>query len=348
MPEILNFNDVLKISGTTKRHLLLGNGFSIAWKPNIFQYGSLIEQADFSSLSADYKTIFGILKTQDFEQVIKALRDASLLVQVYKTSDPKLSEQLSKDSELLKDILVKTIASHHPNYPSEIQEKEYHACKTFLSNFINGHIFTFNYDLLLYWVLMHGETSKHSIPCDDGFRKAGPEEDYVIWDSYNTQNVYYLHGALHLFDKGAELEKFTWINTGIKLMDQVRSALNENKYPLVVTEGSSEQKLTRIMHSGYLHKGLRSFESVGGDLFIYGHSLTDNDDHFINLIPSSNINRLFVSIHDPTAPNKHNSKFNKLNELVIIRRQIIKKFKKSKKIELEIYYYDADSANVWR
>lgn len=348
MPEIINFNDALKISGETKKNLLLGNGFSIAWKPNIFQYGSLIERADFSGLSADYKTIFGILKTQDFEQVIKALRDSSLLVQVYKTSDPKLSEQLKKDSELLKNILVKTIANHHPDYPSEIQEKEYQSCKSFLSNFINGRIYTLNYDLLLYWVLMHGETSKQSIPCDDGFRKADLEEDYVIWESYNTQNIYYLHGALHLFDKGAELEKFTWINTGVKLMDQIRSALDENKYPLVVTEGSSEQKLTRIMHSGYLHKGLRSFESIGGDLFIYGHSLTEHDYHFINLIPSSNISRLFVSIHDPTVPNIHNSKFNKINELVIKRREIMEKNKRSKKRELEIYYYDAASANVWR
>ena len=32
----------------SKRHLLLGNGFSIALRPNIFQYGKLYEQADFS------------------------------------------------------------------------------------------------------------------------------------------------------------------------------------------------------------------------------------------------------------------------------------------------------------
>lgn len=33
----------------SKRHLLLGNGFSIACRADIFHYGSLYDQADFSA-----------------------------------------------------------------------------------------------------------------------------------------------------------------------------------------------------------------------------------------------------------------------------------------------------------
>lgn len=58
-----------------KRHLLLGNGFSIALRPEIFQYRKLYEQADFSKLSPAAKRAFKELDTQDFERVIKALRD---------------------------------------------------------------------------------------------------------------------------------------------------------------------------------------------------------------------------------------------------------------------------------
>jgi hypothetical protein len=45
----------------SKRHLLLGNGFSIALRPNIFQYGKLYEQADFSKLSPTAKLAFEAL-----------------------------------------------------------------------------------------------------------------------------------------------------------------------------------------------------------------------------------------------------------------------------------------------
>jgi len=47
---LLTFQQALdKAAGYSKRHLLLGNGFSIALKPDIFSYGSLYENADFSA-----------------------------------------------------------------------------------------------------------------------------------------------------------------------------------------------------------------------------------------------------------------------------------------------------------
>jgi len=66
----------------TKRHLLLGNGFSIACRPDIFVYGKLFDQADFSKLSSSAKKAFNALETQDFEKVIKALRDAKAILAV--------------------------------------------------------------------------------------------------------------------------------------------------------------------------------------------------------------------------------------------------------------------------
>jgi hypothetical protein len=60
---------------------------------------------------------------------------------------------------------------------------------------------------------------------DDGFRK-DPDDwdaDYVMWhgESHaNSQNVHYLHGAMHLYDAGWHLQKYTWVNTGEALVDQ--------------------------------------------------------------------------------------------------------------------------------
>ena len=63
-------------SNAKKKHLLLGNGFSIALKPDIFSYTSLYENADFSGV-LKVKRIFEALDTQDFEIVIKYLQDAA-------------------------------------------------------------------------------------------------------------------------------------------------------------------------------------------------------------------------------------------------------------------------------
>ena len=122
--------------------------------------------------------------------------------------------------------------------------------------------------------------------------------DTVVWDNGGTsQSVHYLHGALHLFDAGNELQKFTWTKTGIKLLDQIRGALNAGLLPLFVAEGTSNDKLTKINHSGYLSRARRSFANIGGSLFIHGHSLSDNDDHIIGLIPETKVNKLFDQPH---------------------------------------------------
>jgi Domain of unknown function (DUF4917) len=63
------------------------------------------------------------------------------------------------------------------------------------------------------------------------------------------------------------------------IVEQIRAALDEEKYPLFVAEGTSASKKARILHSGYLHKAHRSLESccgpAGNAIVIYGHSLAD-------------------------------------------------------------------------
>jgi len=49
--EILTFEQALDNSANQRhRHLLLGNGFSIACRPDIFVYGRLLEKANFDSV----------------------------------------------------------------------------------------------------------------------------------------------------------------------------------------------------------------------------------------------------------------------------------------------------------
>jgi hypothetical protein len=116
----VSFEDAWKIiDGSRNKHLLLGNGFSIALKPNIFSYGSLFENADFSS-APHVKALFDALGTQDFEIAIRHLKDAETVVNIYR---PDLSEPLQKfekDADLIKDALVSAIAKRHPDRPHDM------------------------------------------------------------------------------------------------------------------------------------------------------------------------------------------------------------------------------------
>ena len=252
---------------------------------------------------------------------METLQRAAKLAPVYGFDQARMSEH----AELLKEVLVQAIAGRHPSRPSEISEDQYRNCRAFLAEFIGanrakpGRIFSLNYDLLLYWAVLHdifdidwgvGETSVNpdqELGNDDGFR--APEDDfdadYVAWEQYEAskgQTITFLHGALHLYQRGSELAKLCWERSGNKpLMDQIRLALDQNRFPLFVSEGDTEQKLSRINRSAYLAKGLRSFaqccKTKPNSLFVIGHSLADNDEHVLRRIRKGGCGRMFVSIH---------------------------------------------------
>jgi hypothetical protein len=337
---VMSFDEAISESRNhTKRHVLLGNGFSIACRPNIFVYGRLFEQADFSALSPAAKEAFGALSTQDFEHVIQALRDASKLVKLYKGISADVNKKMKEDAEGLKNVLVNTIAASHPDMPSDVSDDEYSACRKFLSNFHTTY--TLNYDLLLYWAQMHVEEGEKP-SSDDGFRKPDGdfEAHYVTWEPHQSheQNTWFLHGALHVFDAGTEVQKYTWINTGVRLIEQIRDALRRDYFPLFVAEGTSREKQARIRHSDYLAKAYRSFCEIGGCLFIYGHSLAENDEHFLRRIEKGKISHLYVGIYGD--PNSNDNKR-------IMRRANHMSVERGNKRPLKVSFYDSQTAHVW-
>src|SRR5882757_2035948 len=181
--KFLAFNQALQQGNSYgKKHLLLGNGFSIACKPDIFAYGSLFEEAK-KTMSKELAAIFAAMGTQDFEEVIRALQHAAVIVGVYRPKFMRTKNLLLADAEKLKTDLIQAVAGRHPARPNDIADDRYSACRAFLSNFVGegagGKIYTMNYDLLLYWALMHEEEAPAELIAlshDDGFRK--DQEDY--------------------------------------------------------------------------------------------------------------------------------------------------------------------------
>lgn len=349
--DVISFDEALRISKkeSDNAEVLLGNGFSMAWRSDVFGYSALLERADFNKLSPNAKRVFDSLDTKDFELVMRALRSSSDILEIYDNGSDT-SKIMSKDADGLREILVQAIADSHPELPSDVSPESYQYCKAFLNNF--SCIYTLNYDLLLYWTIMQNQLPpKFERKMDDGFRNPGvlqnQEVEYVTWQVTNSykQNVFYLHGALHIVDSGANLKKFTWNKTNIKLIDQIQSTLQNNDFPLFVAEGKSEEKLAKIKHSDMLTAGYRRFSVAQDPLFIYGHSLAENDSHILNLIPESRVQYVFISLYgDPDSAN---------NQIIVSRAEKMKDDRQLVKAnkhwlnDLIIYYYDAVSARVW-
>lgn len=353
MDRLITFQDAISETAEVTRHLLLGNGFSIACFPNIFTYGSLFDQANFDT-NPRLKKLFEALEVNDFEHVIRVVEGASRVMQCYISNGPQIAGTMVSDAKELKDILIQTLVRHHPNNPGVVSDEKFGHCRRFLSYFVGpdndkGRIYTLNYDLLLYWAVMHSEPdgcAQFELAKNDGFgRDEDTEEDYVDWmgeGSARDQRIHYLHGALHLFDAGHELSKYTWINTGVTIIEQVRDAMNLGKFPLFVSEGESNKKLARIKHSAYLYHSYKSFSTNLGfkrnALFVFGHSLDDNDMHILKKISKGKISRMYVSLHGEFDSSNNKIIRSKANSLASGR---------SASNPLEIVFYDAKSAYVW-
>ncbi len=349
----VSFQDALATTENYKRHLLLGNGFSISLFPQCFTYGSLLEGTDFSS-SPELRSVFYVLGTKDFEIVIHALNQSSMILPIYNV-DSDLVEKLKNHAQITKESLVQAIAGKHPERPAEISKVQYRACRAFLRHFIGndrknlrGCIYTLNYDLLLYWAMLHEfEEEDFRLECDDGFRNPEdePDAEYVSWDGENSisQTVHYLHGALHLFDNGHELQKLCWKRSGgDPLIDQIRKALDDNKFPLYVSEGNSLSKYTRIRHTDYLHKALRSFRAnckiQNACLFIFGHSLAENDSHILKQIKKGKIKSIYISLYGDQNSDSNKQIVRRAEKIVSSRRA---------NAALELTFFSAESAKVW-
>lgn len=340
MLELLDFPGALERSHDYPglRHVLLGNGFSIACRPECFRYGALLDKATFDGASMEIQRVFDLIGTSDFERIIKLLQLSAALCDLYESSDHDLTSRLRADAEVVRESLAQVLAARHPELPFDITDEEYGAATAFLSHFTR--IYSLNYDMLLYWTIMKG--FEPPVARNDGF--GDPDDDdapYVVWQPYvryREQRVFYLHGGLYLYDKGTELTKITWSRTQVPLVDQIRDALGDGRFPLIVTEGQSAEKVTKILHNAYLNHAIRSFAMIGGTLFMYGLSLAETDEHLLRRIVDGEIQAIFVSIFGDPASSENIEIASRAENLAIER---------DPGRPLAVHFFDAASAQAW-
>ena len=143
----------------------MGNGFSISYNPSIFSYNALSSFID-STNDKDLKTLFHVIKTSNFEQIMKEIDLFIKLIEAF-DNQSDIKERLKVLSDKLKTLLIEAVENSHPEHVFSIPQNKIDSCSDFLKYFTEskGKIFSTNYDLLLYWVLMRSNNQN----CIDGF-----------------------------------------------------------------------------------------------------------------------------------------------------------------------------------
>jgi hypothetical protein len=341
--KILTYRDVLDELPDTK-HLLLGNGFSIACD-SVFSYPNLYIFAEQNGLADHVRAVFQHFGTNNFEGIMRLLEDAQWIAQHYglEPQDSKVSS-MAYDLQSIKKALLSAIAKTHLPFPKSIVEERKDRCVDFLAPYKN--VFTTNYDLLLYWVAMHGSKS---LQRQDGFRSApeDPTAEYLVFHEHikGNKGILFLHGALHIYVVDGEVRKHSWIRSDTRLIELVKRGLDRGEYPLFVAEGDSNKKLEQIQRSGYLSYCLGKLERIEQALVIHGLSLGESDQHIVNVLSDdSELERVYIGLHED-FDSVSSKQIRNTASRMIKRRNKNRRLAKFK--ELAVRYYDSKTARVW-
>ena len=149
--------------------IILGNGASIAFCPESFQYKSLFQQAiSLKHINESLQEIFQKVApgNYDFERVLYQLWMADFVNT--KLGIPESHRKTVRNEYLrVRNALIKTVKEVHPAQ-SEISE-----ALTRAGEFIKGFrtVFYLNYDLIMYWALMTvNNAAKNRVK--DGFNQS--------------------------------------------------------------------------------------------------------------------------------------------------------------------------------
>jgi hypothetical protein len=335
------FAEAIDATAEQRRHLLLGNGFSIAAHPQ-FEYGSLLDAA--GQLTPRLSGVFRELGTTDFEITLNFLNQAEAVLGLY-DAPVATRRRFERDAAALKAHLVNAITAVHPLTSAAMNDAEYEACRDFLALFtaperqLRGRIFTTNYDLLLYWVMVR---HAQELRCDDGFRGPAP----LRWNPalLAGQSLFFLHGGLHLYESDDRVHKLNF-RPDASLLDQIRVRLDADEQPLFVSEGSSEQKLLRIAESEYLRTAHKAFGTATRNrqcaLFTVGHALGDQDRHITDAIGRGRVPTIYIGAHGGLHSNDG------IRARTLAQRWEGLRTEREEYFPIEVFVFDTNGCEIW-
>ena len=268
--------------------ILVGNGASIAvWQG--FRYVSLYNQAVASGiLSAKAVGLFNAEDTTDFETV---LRDLNTSRRVAAAIGQEPSEYDAYYGSIRQSLIDVVVANHVP-WP-RVTDRCLAAIRDSLGRF--STVFTTNYDLLVYWAMRHVNDNAFK----DTFWSGNLQFDPLDAEISTGTGVYWVHGGLHLHHTWTGITRKR-VNDGANLLSTFGT--DPTGTPLIVSEGTAEQKMSRIGDSAYLQHAYRCLAGKRTALTVFGNSLNPiSDGHLLHAIGASGTAWIAVSVHEPTV-----------------------------------------------
>ncbi len=130
---------------------------------------------------------------------------------------------------------------------------------------------------------------------DDGSRQQSlfGETEFVYDVNSDTQNLFFLHGAFHIYKDGKSFKKITQ-KSDKALYEKLEEVLN-NEEQEVVCVFQHKNKTDAINGNEYLKHCFDKLAQISGNLVIIGNSLADNDDHVFAQINNSAIDNIYIS-----------------------------------------------------
>lgn len=286
----------LDIASNYRGTAILGNGASIAVSPS-FSYGSLLGKASSSKLMAsDVEQLFTFFKTTDFELILRIVWQASNVNRSLSIEDSRTRKAYLG----VRECLIQSVQAIHPEF-DQVRE-HLPAIYQFLKHF--DTVASLNYDLIVYWALMHGYEQDDEHAIKDCFGAGGLFQDdwrrlrTPIRGQRSTTLVFYPHGNLSLCRDSVEQEFKIHSNDAGLLQSILTHWRSEEVVPLFVSEGISEQKVAAIKNSYYLSTVYREVLRCEREaLVIYGWGLGEQDIHLLRRMRDTGIRRVAVSVY---------------------------------------------------
>jgi len=158
---------------------------------------------------------------------------------------------------------------------------------------------------------------------DDGSRQLLLFGDDFIFDNNSqTQNLFFLHGAFHIYQDGKYTKKITQ-DSDHALYEKLEVLLNtEGKEVVCIFESTG--KLELIQKNEYLKHCYEKLGTLTGNMVIIGSSLADNDNHIFSQIDNSRISKVYISSLSSSKEKNY-------------------KLAKEKFLNTDVYLFDADT-----
>lgn len=275
--------------------ILLGNGFSVNLNSN-FTYDALFN-VFVSRLADERARIFNQFNTSNFETILKSLKNTK-----------KTNNLFNIDCKPIEDAIVETrnglIEAIQQNHPTKHDIDWTRLEKVGKELIFFNDVFTLNYDMLLYHTILALNDLHNRRELDFSYSDFhwGKIDDKFLGFKYpqtypNVKSVYYLHGAVFLFNDGIYSKKRKLTRWQDELLECVKSEIEVGQIPLFISEGTSKEKTYMIRQNNYLFIAYSDFMRSNINLVIYGASLQNSDKHIVDAINKKLGRRIAISIY---------------------------------------------------